>query len=174
MSKFRRHPKKAVLALLLLVAITAVAAGLAAWLTSNSSQGTFKTGNVAPLTAVADTTGGTGAVILYPGQTADVAVKVSNPNSNPVSLTRWDPNPTGGLSSLALSGNCTQAMFDVPVAGEAFSPVIAIPANASNFPVLLKDAIHMSSTAHIDCAGQTLTTTGTATTAPWKLTSSTP
>ena len=173
MTKLYNSRRKKVGLLGLLALLICVGVAIAAWMQTNGSNGTFKSGSLQALTAVADPTGG-GGTLLYPNGTADVAIKVSNPNTNPVVLTRWDPSPTGSLSSLALTGACTQAMFDIPAAGAAITPSLTIPGGATNQAVLLKDAIHMSASASIDCAGSTFTTTQPAGSLPWRLTISTP
>ena len=133
-------------------ALTLIAAGLvyAAWTTNGGGSGYAKAGSAQALTTV-DVAASTAAT-LYPGGPAgDVLIKISNPNSYPVTVTGVAGN--GTITADAGHAGCTTT-------GVSFTDQtglsISVPANGQT-QATLSGAASMTNASMNACQGATFT-----------------
>ena len=144
-NKRKRYGVLAVLFLALMSGSVAVAT----WLVDGTGPGTAKAASVVPLTVTA----GTPTASLYPGATADLAARVSNPNPFAVMLTRAT---FGAVSVTPVDGRtCTAA--DVAVSGPVTLSGVTLPADSVGIDVTVPGALTMLSTAADGCQDATFT-----------------
>ena len=133
-----------------MVALAAVGLVYAAWTTNGSGSGYAKAGSAQALTTV-DVSASTSAT-LYPGGPAgDVSIRISNPNSFPVTVTGVSGN--GSISADAGHAGCTTT-------GVSFSDQtglsISVPASGQT-TATLSGAATMSNASLNACQGATFT-----------------
>ena len=133
-----------------MVCLTAVALVYAAWTTNGSGSGYAKAGTAQALSTV-DVSASTSAT-LYPGGPAgDVSIRISNPNSYPVTVTSVAGN--GSITPDAGHAGCTTT-------GVTFTDQtglsIAVPANGQT-TTTLSGAASMSNASVNACQGATFT-----------------
>ncbi len=130
-------------------ALVAVGVGVAAWSVSGSGDGAVKAASSAPLT-LADASAFTTAD-LYPGATAALKLRVTNPNSFPVRITSVSGNgaitSNGGAACTASTGvtltNQTGLALDL--------------AGAATATVSVPGAVAMSNASDTACQGAVFT-----------------
>jgi hypothetical protein len=143
--------KLLVLAALLAVALS-VGGAVASWSTSGSGNASAKAATASAITladASALTTGD-----LYPGGTGNVKLKISNPNSFPVSITSVTLTSGGTIAS-------SSATCDSGGNGVTFTNTsglsISLAANAVDQAVTLTGKVAMSTASVNACQGATFT-----------------
>ena len=146
----RKAVSKKLAAVTTAVALTAVGLVYAAWTTNGGGSGYAKAGSAQALTTV-DVAASTSAT-LYPGGPAgDVLIKVSNPNSYPVTVTGVSGN--GTITADAGHAGCTTT-------GVSFTDQtglsISVPANGQT-QATLSGAASMTNASMNACQGATFT-----------------
>ena len=146
----RKAVNKKLAAVTTAVALTAVGLVYAAWTTNGGGSGYAKAGSAQALTTV-DVAASTSAT-LYPGGPAgDVLIKVSNPNSYPVTVTGVSGN--GTITADAGHAGCTTT-------GVSFTDQtglsISVPANGQT-QATLSGAASMTNASMNACQGATFT-----------------
>jgi hypothetical protein len=160
------HTKKAVVAGVTMLALTAAGLVYAAWTTSGSGSGYVKAGSALTLSTV-DVSASTTAT-LYPGTSGDVLLKVSNPNPYAVLVTGASLN--GSNSEItADSGHSSCTTTGVSFTNQT-GLTIEVPAKSGGTngtaQATLSGAASMSNASVDGCQGATftipLTLTGTS------------
>ncbi len=124
------------------VAILVTAGAAIAYLTSSgNASGAASTSTVSPLSGTTATASTTSE--LYPGGSADLTFKVTNPNSHSVTIT--------AISLASTATGCTTPHLSL-TPGLSFS----VPANTTATETL-HNAVSMATDASNDCQGATLT-----------------
>ena len=142
--------RKLITSCVALALVVGASLAFAAWTTSGSGQGYAKAGSAQALTTV-DVAASTSAT-LYPGGPAgDVLIKVSNPNSYPVTVTGVAGN--GTITADAGHAGCTTT-------GVSFTDQtglsISVPANGQT-QATLSGAASMTNASMNACQGATFT-----------------
>ncbi len=157
-SRIKRHPKLAVL-LVVVLALVFAGVGFAIWSmqqqTSNfQGQGattitlTFATPTAGQLSAAAQ---------CVPGGSCPLLAQVSNPATAPITLTSYQPSVANGFGDGA---SCMSPSVTGPAQGTAsvpISPGIVVAAGASNQLVTIPNALSFAATAGSACQGALLT-----------------
>jgi|SRR5581483_920803 len=147
--------RRKVVVLVVIAVLAASAAALAAWLTTGSGTGKAKIGSVQSITFADATTAPTKQCV--PGGTCDLAVKITNPNSVPLTITSVAPN--GNSSNPAGTPGCVTSSF---VTAQTLSGLsIAVPAGTTD-NVIIPDAVKLDAAAPTACQGTTWTVPITA------------
>jgi hypothetical protein len=146
----RKRVSKKLAVVTTMVAFASVGLVYAAWTTNGSGSGYAKAGTAQALTTV-DVSASTTAT-LYPGGPAgDVTIRISNPNSYPVTVTGVSGN--GAITADAGHASCTTT-------GVTFTDKtglsIAVPANGAT-TYTLTGAASMSNASVNGCQGATFT-----------------
>jgi len=140
--------------LVALVAVPALVAGAvtarASWTTHGSGTGAATAAGMQTVTLVAFVGGDAPSSTLVPGGTADVILRVSNPN--PFSVQVYSISSAGAITPDASHPGCTTTgvSFTPPA-----SPSITIPAGPSSTLVHLAGAAAMSASSSSGCQGAT-------------------
>jgi hypothetical protein len=134
------------------MALVIASLGYAAWTSAGNGSGVAKASTAQGLTTVA----ATASVGLYPGATADLALKVSNPNPYPVTVT--DVTGNGTITADASHSTCGQD--GTHPTGVTYTDqhnlTIAVPANGST-QVAVSNSVHMGNASDNSCQGATFT-----------------
>ncbi len=135
-----------------LTAVLASGAAYAYTTADGTGTGSGSTGIMQPVTIAAFTGGDAPGSTLVPGGTADVSLRVDNPNPVPVRIFSVAAN--GAVAADASHPGCTTTgvTFDTPVA--PVSPTITVAAN-STVLIQLPDAAGMDLTSVPACQGAT-------------------
>ena len=134
------------------MALVIASLGYAAWTSAGNGSGVAKASTAQGLTTVA----ATASVGLYPGATSDLALKVSNPNPYPVTVT--DVTGNGTITADASHSTCGQD--GTHPTGVTYTDqhnlTIAVPANGST-QVAVSNSVHMGNASDNSCQGATFT-----------------
>ncbi|WP_138442760.1 hypothetical protein [Sinomonas susongensis] len=125
-------------------------AAIAYWSTTGSGPGSAAAGQLQTLTTQALVQAAPGQAPLSPGGTADVVLKVTNPNGYPVQL--YSVSSAGGAVPDAAHSRCvtTGVTFQNPSA--PLAPAVTIPANGTQ-TVTLPGSVSMSMASDAGCQG---------------------
>lgn len=125
-------------------------AAIAFWSTTGSGPGSATAGQLQTLTTQALVQGAPGQAPLAPGGTADVVVKVTNPNAYPVQL--YSVASAGAAAPDSSHPQCatTGVSFQNPLA--PLTPAVTIPANGTQ-TVTLPGSVSMSMASDAGCQG---------------------
>jgi hypothetical protein len=130
-----------------------VSLGYAAWTSSGNGSGFAKASTAQGLTSVTVAAGSAG---LYPGATADLTLRLSNPNPYPVTIT----NVTGNGTITADSSHATCGQDGSHPTGVTYTDQtglnISVPANGTA-DVSVPSSVHMSNASDNSCQGATFT-----------------
>jgi len=149
------------LAIVAIVAVAFVAAGLAYFTATGSGHGTVQVANAQDLTISVASPAGSA---LYPGGSADVTATVHNPNSDPVDVHSFDLDltaPSDGISNDkpgCTSGGDTGSSSDSVTFNGPFlngPSGFAFPPGDSS--LTLTNALSMTTSAENACQGATFT-----------------
>ena len=151
MKVFRLTGKRRKLALATVVAVFAVAAGVAyaAWTASGSGSGYAKAGSAQALTTL-DASAVTSAT-LYPGVSGDVKLKVNNPNPYPVRIT----SVTGAATITSDKGAACDASTGVTFTNPSGLTLDVAASSSGTFT--LSGAVAMSNASDNSCQGALFT-----------------
>lgn len=142
---------KAIAAALLVGAMAAVAGGAAYgfWSTTGTGSAVATTGTLEVVTIEAATAADVGASKLQPGGTADVVVKVANPNTYAVKVTSIALTTGGVITGSGGTSTCATT-------GVTFTPP-AVVADIAPGPqtIVLPGAASMSTASDSGCQGAT-------------------
>jgi hypothetical protein len=130
-----------------------VSLGYAAWTSSGNGTGFAQASSAQALNSV---TVSAGSANLYPGATADLTLKLNNPNPYPVTVTSVTGNGTiTADTSHATCGQDAGHPTGVTFTGQT-GLSISVPANATaDAPV--PGSVHMSNASDNSCQGATFT-----------------
>ena len=138
----------------LVVALALLAGGTAyaSFTAGGSGSGSATTGTMQSVTIAAFTGGDQPSSTLIPGGTADVIVRVTNPNSAEVLVFSVVAN--GAITADPAHAACTTSGVTFTAPSSPLSPTVSVPANSS---VLfhLGGAASMSLASQSDCQGAT-------------------
>jgi hypothetical protein len=146
---------------LLAASLTAVAA----WLVTSTNNdpatgGKAKSGSLAAPTWEAVVNGEI-ASTLYPGETGSLTFKINNPNTQPVKLTKLEPNGTFNKQTTP-NGACASS-FTVNLGGDGTlynnAAGIPLPASASTV-VQIPGAVTLDAATPTTCQSQTVSVYG--------------
>ncbi len=159
-SRIKKHPK---LAVLLVVVLALVFAGVAFAVWSFTQSTTNLQGkNASTLSLVFHNPSAgdlAGVQQCYPGGSCDLVAEVGNPASVPTQITTFQP-------SLAASYNatgCPATNYGGPAEAATLFTLgtpITVPASAVGFVLKWQNALTLSATAPSACQGQTISVTG--------------
>jgi hypothetical protein len=134
-----------------------VAGAVAFWTSSGSGSAAASVTSADPVTISA----GTPTVYLYPGMSADVSLRITNPNSFPVnvpSLVLDTGQPDNGFDVDGSNPGCVLSALSYPNLQSNAGPGWTVPGtNAPNnyLDVDLSDAVHLSTAAASECQSLT-------------------
>lgn len=143
--------KVAVLTGVLSVAIGAGTA-YAYWAADGSGGGSAAAGDMQTVTVDALVPGDTPASTLIPGGSADVVLRITNPN--PYSVQVYSVTSKGAAAAGDTHPSCTTTGVTFVAPPSPLSPAVSIPANSSTV-VTLPGAASMDTTSHSACQGAT-------------------
>jgi hypothetical protein len=146
-----RGAKVAVLAGVLSLAIGAGTA-YAYWATDGSGSSSAAAGDMQTVTVDALVPGDTPASALIPGGTADVVLRVTNPN--PYSVQVYSVSNNGTATADDAHPSCTTTGVTFAGTPGPISPAVSIAANSSTL-VTLSGAASMDATSQSACQGAT-------------------
>jgi hypothetical protein len=145
--------KRRFLILLSIAATLVTALGATAlyayWTSHGSGSGQSATATAAPITFSVT---GQSSTSLYPGSTGDVTVKITNPFSQPITITSL----TGTVTTSKESSGCPGASNFTVAANPTGLPTTAIGAGLSVTPTL-SGAVSMKGDASNSCQAATIT-----------------
>ena len=152
-----RRPRRRLALILVLGAACAIVLGItggaasAHWSSSGSGSGPASTGTLQPVTVAAFVGGDTPSSTLYPGGTADVILRVNNPNAYGVTLVAVSGN--GSITPDVGHPGCTTTGVSFTNQSGLSSPIGA----SGTTLVQLPNAASMDSTSSNGCQGATFT-----------------
>lgn len=130
------------------LALLGAGVAVAAWLVNATGTGQGRTASLAAPTIAVGTASGPGCL---PGGDCDAAVKITNSNAVPLTITTI----ADGGTPTQFTGSCLAS--NLTVNAGAVTGGVTVPANASNAPVVIPNAYHLSATAPSTCQGDTFT-----------------
>lgn len=122
------------------------------WTAPGSGASTGASGAMSTVTVAAFIGGDTPSSKLVPGSTADVILRVNNPNSVPVQLISVTANGTATADAAHPGCTTTGVTFTAPPS--PLAPSVTVPASSSRL-VHLAGAAAMDSTSQSACQGAT-------------------
>lgn len=128
------------------------AAAYAYWTTSGSASGSAAAGDMQTVTVDALVPGDGPASTLIPGGTADVVLRVTNPNPYPVQV--YSVTGNGPVTSDTAHPSCTTTGITFTGSPGPLSPTVSIAANSTAL-VTLPGAAGMDATSQSACQGST-------------------
>ena len=129
------------------------------WSGGGGGNGSGSTGSTQPVTF----TPGEVAAGLYPGGTADVAVDISNPNTEPVRIASLLLDPTSGADGFAVDAGHPDCLLDTfgfetqTNAGLGWTVPASDSSGNGSLILTLSDAVSMDLGAANGCQGATVT-----------------
>jgi hypothetical protein len=145
--------KKLIKALAAVIVFAAVATGagtaFAYWKATGSGSGVATTGTMQPVTIVSATISDVGTSLLHPGGSANVVLKVHNPNGFPVHVVSINQITGQSISPVGASGTCSTT-------GVTYTPpgsFADIPSNPADSTITLTGAAHMDTSSDSGCQG---------------------
>ena len=98
-----------------------------------------------------------------PSGSCPIVAEVTNPTAGPIAIYQYAASVNGGYGST----NCPATNFATSGAESttttSLTPTIPVPANATNFAVVLPNALTLNATAPTACQSQSITPQGGAT-----------
>ncbi len=145
-----KHPTKLLLILASVMALTGAVAGgaYAYWTAHGSGNGIASAGT--PLNVTVDAASGTPSSLLVPGGSADLLVKLDNPNAYSVTIVGISQN-LGGTVSVTGGTGCTAANSGVTVPTSAGLNVTV--ATGTGVVVHIPNGASMSTSSASGCQG---------------------
>lgn len=122
------------------------------WATNGSGSGSAAAGNMQTVTVDALVPGDTPASTLIPGGTADVVLRVTNPNPYPVQV--YSVMGNGSVTADTAHPACTTTGVTFADSPGPLSPTVFIAANSTAL-VTLPGAAGMDATSQSACQGST-------------------
>lgn len=122
------------------------------WATGGSGSGSAGTADMLTVTVDAFVSGDTPASTLVPGGTADVILRVRNPNAYSVEV--YNVTNNGAATADTAHPSCTTTGVTFAGASAPLTPSVSIAAN-SNTLVRLPGAASMDATSQSACQGAT-------------------
>ena len=152
----KRKPGKLALLLAAVGAAVLIGGAFAFWTSSGSGSASASVTNPDPVTISA----GTPTAYLYPGTSADVSLRITNPNSFPVNVPSLvlTNEGTGGFDVDGSNPGCVLSALSYPNLQDNGGPGWTVPGtNALNnyLDVDLANAVHLSTSAATECQGLT-------------------
>jgi hypothetical protein len=144
----RRSHRKAIAIGLLIGLLVAASVAVAAWLTSGNGTGYSKAGSTQALIIV-DQPFVDIPPTLFPGSNGDLSIKVTNPNSGPVTIKSVTAN--GGPGSSDESGCSNSNVTFTNQTGLSLGP---IPASGTTV-ITVPGSVHLDAGAPTTCQGVT-------------------
>lgn len=156
----RRRLGPALLVALLLTGTLTTGTAYAFWAATASGAATAQSASAVALGVSATSTP---TASLYPGRTEDLAVRLSNPNPYPVSLTTLTAASVSSSDPVA----CPATSITLPAAvttalltgGYTLPTPLGVPAGATGTAASLSGFLTMATTAPDGCQGRTFTVT---------------
>jgi hypothetical protein len=146
-----RGAKAALLACVLSLALGAGTA-YAYWTHAGAGSGSAEAAAMQTVTVDAFVSGDSPQSTLIPGGTADVILRVNNPNSYPVQA--YSVAATGPATADAAHPGCTTTGVTFTGAGGPLTPAVTLAANSSTL-ITLPGAAAMNITSQSACQGAT-------------------
>ena len=136
------------------VALVLAVSAVAYWTGAGSGSSSSTVANADPVTISA----GTPTAYLYPGTSADVSLRITNPNSFPVNVPSLvlTNEGTGGFDVDGSNPGCVLSALSYPNLQDNGGPGWTVPGtNALNnyLDVDLTNAVHLSTSAATECQG---------------------
>ncbi|MBT2532261.1 hypothetical protein J7E83_09005 [Arthrobacter sp. ISL-48] len=122
------------------------------WATDGSGGGSAGVGDMQTVTVEALVSGDTPASTLIPGGTADVVLRVNNPN--PYSVQVYSVTNNGAATADDAHNSCTTTGVTFTGTASPLSPTVSIAANSSTL-ITLPGAASMDATSQSACQGAT-------------------
>ncbi|ALV42149.1 hypothetical protein AU252_14130 [Pseudarthrobacter sulfonivorans] len=148
----RRLAARTAAATVTLCLVTGVGGAYAYWATVGAGSGAATNGTMATVTVEALVAGDSPQNTLAPGGTADVAVRVLNPNGHAVQVYAIRGN--GAATADAGHPGCTTTGVTFVEPAAPLAPTVSIPANSSVL-ITLPGAAAMSTASVSGCQGAT-------------------
>lgn len=138
--------------LVVVLALMAGGAAYASFTAGGSGTGTAPTGTMQPVTISAFTGGDLPSTTLVPGGTADVIVRVTNPNATSVQV--YSVAANGAITADPAHSACAVTGVTFTAPASPLSPTVSVPANSSLL-FHLAGAATMSLASQSACQGAT-------------------
>lgn len=138
--------------LVVVLAVLAGGAAYASFTAGGSGSGTAPTGTMQPVTVSAFTGGDLPSSTLIPGGTADVIVRVTNPDASAVQV--YSVAANGAITADPAHAACTTTGVTFTAPTSPLSPTVSVPANSSLL-FHLAGAAAMSLASESACQGAT-------------------
>lgn len=145
--------RRLIFAAVAVMALGIVSLGYAAWTSSGNGTGFAQASTAKSLNSVTVSAASAG---LYPGATADLTLKLANPNPYPVTIT--DVTGSGPITADNSHATCGQdASHPTGVTyTDQHNLSISVPANGTS-DVTVSNSVHMSNASDNSCQGATFT-----------------
>lgn len=141
---------KPIVAIVVFAAIAGAAGtAFAYWRSTGTGSGVASTGSMQTVTITSSTVSNLNGSLLYPGHSADVVLKVNNPNAFAVHVVSINQIVGQQITASGASGTCSTT-------GVTYTPPLSfadIPAGAST--IRLTNAAAMSTSSESGCQGAT-------------------
>ena len=124
----------------------------ASWSTSGSASGSAANDTMKTVTVAAFVSGDTPTAALIPGGSADVILRINNPNAYSVRV--YSINANGPITADARHAGCTTTGVTFTAPATPVSPTVTVPANTTLL-IHLPGAARMSTASQSFCQGAT-------------------
>jgi hypothetical protein len=136
-----------ILLALALLGVTGVRSAYVYWTSPGTGSGAGSAGPMSTVTATALVGGDTPSTTLVPGGTADVILRVTNPNSVPVQL--YSVVGNGAATADSSHPGCTTTGVTFLAPASPLSPTVTVPASSTRL-------VHLPNAASMDVSSLSL------------------
>ena len=151
-SRSSRSASALTVALVVILALAAGGAAYAGFSGTGLGTGSASTGSMQAVTITALTGGDQPSTSLVPGGSADVVVRVVNPNESPVQV--FSVTADGGVTADPAHSGCTSPAVTFTAPAAPISPAVTVP-GSSSVSFHLPGAASMGLSSQSACQGAT-------------------